>query len=138
MKNKIKKNQLGRKKEHKKAMLRNMANSFIKHERIKTTKAKAKELKMFIEPLITRAKNEDNLHNRRIIFNRLRNKKSVEKLFEEIGPKYTKRNGGYTRRFLLGKRHSDASEMALVELVEEEIEEKPKKEKKSKKEKSTK
>jgi large subunit ribosomal protein L17 len=137
MKNKINKNNLGRKKEHRKAMLRNMANSFIKYEKIKTTKTKARELKKFIEPLVTRAK-EDSLHNRRIIYNRLRNKNSVSKLFEEIGPKYVERNGGYTRRYLLGKRHSDSSEMALVEFVEDEIEEKPKKEKKSKKEKSPK
>jgi large subunit ribosomal protein L17 len=125
MKKLINKNPLGRKKEHKVALLRNLANALIKNDRIKTTKIKAKELKKFIEPLITRAK-EDTLHNRRIVFSRLRNKQSVVKLFEEIGPRYQERPGGYTRRYLLGKRKSDSSEMALIELVEEEMEEKKK------------
>ncbi len=125
MKKLISKNPLGRKKAHRVALLRNLANALIKNERIKTTKIKAKELKKFIEPLITRAK-EDTLHNRRIVFSRLRNKQSVVKLFEEIGPRYQERPGGYTRRYLLGKRKSDSSEMALIELVEEEMEEKKK------------
>ncbi len=118
MKNKIRKNQLGRKKSHREAMLRNMANSLIKHEKIKTTKAKAKELKMFVEPLITRAKN-DNLHNRRIVFARLRNSKSVDSLFRDLGPRFAERPGGYTRRYLLGKRKTDSSEMAIVQILQD-------------------
>lgn len=123
MKKLISKNPLGRKKAHKVALLRNLANALIKNEKIKTTKTKVKELKKFIEPLVTRAKN-DTLHNRRIIFSRLRNKQSLVKLFEEIAPRYENRPGGYTRRYLLGKRRSDSSEMALIEFVEEEMKEK--------------
>lgn len=121
MKNKINKNELGRKKSHRKAMLRNMANSLIKKERIKTTKTKAQELRKFVEPIITRAK-EDTLHNRRVVYSRIRDKKVLAKLFTEIGPRYKERKGGYTRRYLLGRR-KDSAEMALLELVEEEIKE---------------
>jgi large subunit ribosomal protein L17 len=137
MKNKIRKNQLGRKASHKKAMLRNMANSLIKYERIKTTKAKAKELRMFLEPIITRAK-IDTLHNRRIVFSRLRSKESIEKLFTILGPKFEKRNGGYTRRYLLGRRSTDSAEMALIEFVgEEQVVDKKEKKQKEKKQKET-
>ena len=118
MKNKINRNQLGRTKAHRKAMLQNMAMALIKHERIKTTKAKATELKKFIEPLITRAK-ENTLHNRRIVHSRLRDKTSLIKLFEELGPRFKERPGGYTRRYLLGKRQTDSAEMVFIEFVGE-------------------
>ncbi len=126
MKNKIRKNQLGRKKAHREATLRNMANSLIKYGKIKTTKAKAKELKMFVEPLITRSK-EDDLHNRRIVFSRLRDSNSVKVLFDEIGPRFKERPGGYTRKYLLGRRKTDASEMALIEILDEPMEQKTEK-----------
>lgn len=120
MKHRIRKNVLGRTKAHRKALMQNLANSLVKRERIKTTKTKAKELRKFIEPLITRAK-ENTLHNRRIIYSRIRNKPALVKLFEDIGPRFKERPGGYTRIYLLGKRKTDGAEMSLIEFVESEM-----------------
>lgn len=108
--------QLSRTSSHRTAMFRNMMVSVLKHELIKTTVAKAKELRRFIEPIITLGK-EDNLHGRRVAFSRLRDKEMVKKLFEEIGPFYKARPGGYTRILKCGQRHGDNAPMAYVELV---------------------
>lgn len=110
-------NHLGRQTAHRKAMLANMACSLIEHKRINTTVAKAKALKVFIEPLVTKSK-EDTTHNRRIVFSRLRSKEAVSELFREVAPKVGDRPGGYTRVIKLGSRLGDAAEMALVELVD--------------------
>ena len=108
---------LGRTNTHRKAMLANMASSLIEHKRINTTVARAKALKNFIEPLITRAK-EDSTHNRRIAFRALRNKYAVAELFREISEKVANRPGGYTRIVKLGNRLGDNADMALIELVD--------------------
>ena len=112
-------------------MFRNMTSSLVEHEIIKTTLVKAKELRSVTEPLITLAKN-DSIANRRIAFNRTRNKATVGKLFTELGPRYADRNGGYTRIVRLGYRKGDSAERALIELVAsdvaEEISEKKEKE----------
>jgi large subunit ribosomal protein L17 len=110
-------NHLGRTHSHRKAMLANMASSLILHKRIETTLAKAKELKKFVEPLLTRAK-EDTTHNRRIIFGYLNDKESVKELFGTISDKIADRPGGYTRIIKLGNRLGDAAEMSLMELVD--------------------
>lgn len=110
-------NHLGRKTAHRKAMLANMACSLIEHKRINTTVAKAKALKVFVEPLVTKSK-EDTTHNRRIVFSKLRSKEAVSELFREVAPKVGDRPGGYTRVIKLGSRLGDAAEMALVELVD--------------------
>jgi len=110
-------NHLGRKTAHRKAMLANMACSLIEHKRINTTVAKAKALKVFIEPLVTKCK-DDTTHNRRIVFSKLRSKEAVSELFREVAPKVGDRPGGYTRVIKLGSRLGDAAEMALVELVD--------------------
>ena len=102
---------------HRQAMFRNMTSSLVEHEIIKTTLAKAKELRMFAEPLITLAK-EDNLSNKRLAFNRLRDRDSVVKLFADLGPRFAKRPGGYTRILKMGYRVGDNAPMALVELVD--------------------
>ncbi len=108
---------LSRYKEHRKSMLRNLAVSLIKNERIVTTVPRAKYLRKVIEKLITRAK-EDNLHNRRIVFSFLRNKKALVKLFSNIAVRYADRPGGYTRVVKLGKyRKGDSAELAVIELV---------------------
>ncbi|MCX8029575.1 MAG: 50S ribosomal protein L17 [Brevinematales bacterium] len=108
---------LGRYKEHRKSMLRNLSNSLIKNERIITTVARAKYLKRVIEKIITRSK-EDTLHNRRIVFAFLRDGDSVNKLFSNIGVRYKDRNGGYTRIVKLGKfRKGDGAELAVIEFV---------------------
>ena len=108
---------LGRYKEHRKSMLRNLCISLIKNERIVTTVARAKYLRKVIEKLITRAK-EDNLHNRRLVFSFLRNKKALVKLFSNVAVRYLNRPGGYTRVVKLGKyRKGDSSELAVIELV---------------------
>ncbi len=109
---------LGRKSSHRRAMYRNMAASLITHETIRTTLPKAKELRRVVEPLITLAK-EDGVARRRLAFSRLRDKGSVGKLFNEIGPRYRERPGGYLRILKLGNRPGDAAPMALVQLVEE-------------------
>ena len=108
---------LNRTSEHRLAMLRNMMNSLIEHEVIKTTVPKAKELRRVVEPMITLAK-EPTLANRRLAFDRLRNRDSVTKLFNELGPRYKTRPGGYTRILKMGFRVGDNAPMALVELVD--------------------
>lgn len=109
--------QLSRNSSHRKAMFRNMAASLLQHELIKTTVPKAKELRRFAEPLITLAK-QDSVANRRLAFNRLRNRDVVGKLFGEIGPRYEKRPGGYIRILKCGNRDGDNAPMAYVELVD--------------------
>ena len=110
-------NHLGRKSGHRKALLSNMATSLIMHKRINTTVAKAKALKSYVEPLITKSK-EDTTHNRRIVFSYLKSKEAVTELFRTIAPKIADRPGGYTRVLHVGFRQGDAAEMALIELVD--------------------
>lgn len=110
-------NHLGRTSSHRKAMLSNMASSLILHKRIQTTVAKAKELRKYVEPLITKAK-EDTTHNRRVVFSYLQNKESVKELFDEVSAKVGNRPGGYTRILKLGNRLGDNAEMAMIELVD--------------------
>ncbi len=105
---------------HRNAMMKNMTASLIEHEIIKTTLPKAKELRVFAEPFITLAK-QDSVHNRRIAFNRLRNKATVGKLFSDIGPRYQERPGGYLRVLKCGFRSGDRAPMAYVEMVGREI-----------------
>lgn len=109
--------QLNRNSSHRKAMFSNMASSLVHHEVIKTTLPKAKELRRVIEPLITLAK-EDSVANRRLAFARTRDKVTVGKLFNELGPRYTERPGGYTRILKCGFRAGDNAPMAYVELVD--------------------
>jgi large subunit ribosomal protein L17 len=108
---------LNRTSEHRQAMLRNMMNSLIEHEAIKTTLPKAKELRRVIEPMITLAK-VDTVANKRLAFSRLRDRDSVTKLFADLGPRFAKRPGGYTRILKMGFRVGDNAPMAFVELVE--------------------
>ena len=108
---------LNRTHEHRKALWANMAGSLIEHEQIKTTLPKAKELRRVVEPIITRSK-KDSVANRRIIFNQLRDKVVIGKLFNEIGPRFEKRPGGYLRILKLGPRAGDAAPMALVQLLD--------------------
>jgi large subunit ribosomal protein L17 len=108
---------LNRTSEHRLAMLRNMMNSLIEHEVIKTTVPKAKELRRVVEPMITLAK-EATLANRRLAFDRLRDRDSVTKLFNDLGPRFKTRPGGYTRILKMGFRVGDNAPMALVELVD--------------------
>ena len=108
---------LNRTSSHRLAMLQNMMNSLIEHEVIKTTLPKAKELRRVIEPMLTLGK-EPTLSNKRLAFNRLRNRDNVVKLFAELGPRYTARPGGYTRILKMGYRVGDNAPMALVELVD--------------------
>ncbi|MFL0110693.1 50S ribosomal protein L17 [Tenacibaculum maritimum] len=110
-------NHLGRQASHRKAMLANMACSLIEHKRINTTVAKAKAIRKFIEPLITKSKS-DTTHNRRIVFSYLRNKYAVTELFKEISVKVGDRPGGYIRIIKLGNRQGDNAPMAMVELVD--------------------
>lgn len=105
---------------HKRAMFRNMTASLVEHELIKTTLPKAKELRSFAEPLITLSK-QDNVANRRLAFDRLRNKGAVAKLFTDLGPRYQERPGGYVRILKCGYRTGDKAPMAYVELVGREI-----------------
>ena len=107
---------LNRTSSHRLAMLQNMMNSLIEHEVIKTTLPKAKELRRVIEPMLTLGK-EPTLSNKRLAFNRLRNRDNVVKLFAELGPRYKARPGGYTRILKLGTRQGDAAPMARIELV---------------------
>ncbi|MCF6235053.1 MAG: 50S ribosomal protein L17 [Gammaproteobacteria bacterium] len=109
--------QLGRNSSHRKAMYKNMAVSIMQHEMIKTTLPKAKELRRVVEPLITMAK-EDNVAKRRLAFSRLRDKEIVAKLFNELGPRYKDRPGGYLRILKCGYRAGDKAPMAIVELVD--------------------
>ena len=108
---------LGRKSAHRKSMLANMAVSLFEHKRITTTTTKAKALKIFVEPLITKSKN-DTVHNRRLCFSKLRNKLGVKILFDEISKKIANRPGGYTRVIKLGNRLGDNASMAMIELVD--------------------
>ena len=110
-------NHLGRQSGHRKAMLANMASSLIMHKRINTTVAKAKALKSYVEPLITKSK-EDTTHNRRVVFSYLKDKEAVSELFRTVAPKVADRPGGYTRVLHIGFRQGDAAEMALIELVD--------------------
>ena len=107
---------LNRTSAHRLAMLRNMMNSLLRHEAIKTTLPKAKELRRVIEPMITLGK-EPTVANKRLAFARLRDREMVTKLFDEIGPRFANRNGGYTRVTRIGPRKGDAAEMAVIELV---------------------
>lgn len=108
---------LNRTSSHRLAMLRNMSNSLLRHELIKTTLPKAKELRKVVEPLITLSKN-DTVANRRLAFNRLRDREMVTKLFTELGPRFATRPGGYTRILKFGFRVGDNAPMALVELLD--------------------
>lgn len=110
-------NHLGRKTAHRKAMLSNMACSLIEHKRIKTTVAKAKALRKFVEPLITKSKT-DTTHSRRIVFSHLRQKEVVTELFGDVASKVATRNGGYTRILRTGNRLGDNAEMCFIELVD--------------------
>jgi large subunit ribosomal protein L17 len=110
-------NHLGRQTAHRKAMLANMACSLIEHKRINTTVAKAKALKQFVEPMITKSK-EDTTHNRRIVMSRLRQKEVVAELFRDVAAKIGDRPGGYTRIIKLGNRLGDNADMAMIELVD--------------------
>jgi large subunit ribosomal protein L17 len=110
-------NHLGRKAAHRKAMLSNMATSLILHKRISTTLAKAKELKKYLEPLVTRAK-EDTTHNRRMAFSYLKNKEAIIELFGGVTEKVANRPGGYTRIIKTGFRLGDNAEMCIIELVD--------------------
>ena len=110
-------NHLGRKSGHRKALLANMATSLILNKRIQTTVAKAKALKMYVEPLITKSK-DDSTHSRRVVFSYLKNKEAVTELFRTVAPKIAERPGGYTRVLKTGFRQGDGADMALIELVD--------------------
>jgi len=110
-------NHLGRTSSHRKAMLSNMAVSLILHKRIRTTTAKAKVLKTFVEPLITKSK-DDSTHSRRVVFSYLMDKEAVSELFREISPKIAERPGGYTRILKTGNRIGDNADMCILELVD--------------------
>ncbi|MDR2221063.1 MAG: 50S ribosomal protein L17 [Methylobacillus sp.] len=117
MRHRVSNRKLNRTSSHRAAMLRNMANSLLRHEAIKTTLPKAKELRKVAEPLITLSK-KATLANRRLAFDRLRDREIVVKLFDELGPRYQTRNGGYLRILKCGFRDGDNAPMALVELVD--------------------
>jgi len=117
MRHRKKFNHLGRTASHRSAMLSNMATSLIVHKRIKTTVAKAKALRLFVEPLITRSK-EDTTHSRRMVFRQLQDKNAVNELFREISAKVADRPGGYTRILKTGNRLGDNAEMCIIELVD--------------------
>jgi large subunit ribosomal protein L17 len=110
-------NHLGRTSSHRKAMLSNMATSLIIHKRITTTTAKAKALRTFVEPLITKSK-EDSTHSRRVVFSYLKDKTAVAELFREVSPKVAERPGGYTRILKIGNRIGDNADMCIMELVD--------------------
>lgn len=115
-------NHLGRTSSHRKALLANMASSLILHKRIKTTLAKAKALRMYVEPLLTKTKNlntvDDQRNAQRLVFSHLQDKAAVKELFTEVGEKIAQRNGGYTRILKLGNRVGDAAEVCYIELVD--------------------
>jgi large subunit ribosomal protein L17 len=110
-------NNLGRKSSHRKAMISNMACSLIRHKRINTTVAKAKALRVFVEPLLTKSK-KDSTHSRRVVFSYLQDKEVVTELFRDVAPKIAERNGGYTRILKTGYRLGDNAEMCMIELVD--------------------
>ena len=109
-------NPLGRKSADRKAMLANLASSLILHKRITTTTAKARALRTYVEPLITRSK-DDSTHSRRVVFSYLEDKNAVAELFREVGPKVADRPGGYTRILKTGNRLGDAAEMCVIEIL---------------------
>jgi large subunit ribosomal protein L17 len=117
MRHRKKFNHLGRKSAHRKAMLSNMANSLILHKRIETTVAKARALRIYVEPLITKSK-DDTTHSRRVVFSYLKDKFAVSELFREISSKVMNRPGGYTRIMKTGSRLGDSAEMCFIELVD--------------------
>lgn len=117
MRHGVKLNHLGRTASHRKAMLSNMASSLIKHKKIVTTVAKAKALRVYVEPILTKAKS-DSVHNRRTIFSYLRDKEAIKELFASVSPKIMDRPGGYTRVLKIGTRMGDNAEMAMIELVD--------------------
>ena len=117
MRNQNKINQLGRTAAHRNAMMSNMASSLIEHKRISTTVAKAKALRGYVEPLITKSKT-DTTHSRRMVFRKLQNKHVVSELFREVAPKVADRAGGYTRIIKTGFRQGDSAEMCIIELVD--------------------
>jgi large subunit ribosomal protein L17 len=117
MRHQRKVNHLSRTSEHRKALMANMASSLIKHKRIETTVAKAKALRVFVEPLITRSKS-DTTHSRRVVFSYLKDKDAVSELFRDISVKIANRPGGYTRILKTGTRSGDAAEMCIIELVD--------------------
>lgn len=117
MRHRKKGRQLSRSPSHRRATLRNMATSLFRHERIQTTQAKAKELRPFAEKIITQAK-DDSVHARRQVGRKIADREVLGKLFDEIGPRFADRPGGYTRILKLGPRKSDSAEMALIELVD--------------------
>ena len=108
---------LGRKTAHRKALMSNLASALITHKRIKTTDAKAKELRMYIEPLVTYAKKGD-LHSRRQVLKKIKHKSIVRELFDNIGPTFSNRNGGYTRIIKLGFRDNDCAPISMIEFVD--------------------
>lgn len=110
-------NHLGRQKGHRRALLSNLASSLIEHKRISTTLAKAKALRLYVEPLLTKAKS-DSMQSRRVVFSYLQNKESIKELFGVIAPKIADRPGGYTRILKTGHRLGDAAEMCIIELVD--------------------
>lgn len=117
MRNRNKINQLGRTASHRSALMMNLANALIQHKRISTTLAKAKALRGYVEPLITKSKN-DTTHSRRLVFRHLQNKEAVAELFREVAPKVGERPGGYTRIIKTGFRAGDSAEMCMIELVD--------------------
>ncbi|MFT6809316.1 MAG: large subunit ribosomal protein L17 [Saprospiraceae bacterium] len=110
-------NHLGRKKGHRAALLKNLANALIEHKRINTTLAKAKALRVYVEPIITKSK-DNSTHSRRVVFSYLQSKEAVDEIFTTVGPKVLARPGGYTRIIKTGTRQGDAAEMAMIELVD--------------------
>ncbi len=122
MRHRMKGVKLNRDKEHRNAMFSNMMESFFEFERIRTTAAKARELRRLSEKMITRAK-ENTLHNKRIVLKRLKNRDVVAKLFDDIAPRYKNVHGGYTRAIKVGQRAGDGAEMSILELVE--VQDKP-------------
>ncbi|MBA7543578.1 50S ribosomal protein L17 [subsurface metagenome] len=128
MKHRLGFNKLGRKASHRKTLYRTMVTALFRYERIKTTQAKAREIRKVAEKMITRAR-EDSVHNRRVIARKIGDKRVLAKLFLNIAPRFSERPGGYTRIMKLGRRYGDASEMVLLELVEREKVEKKKKKK---------
>jgi len=117
MRNRNKINQLGRTSSHREALMMNLANALITHKRISTTLAKAKALRGYVEPLITKSKN-DTTHSRRLVFSQLQSKEAVTELFREVAPKIAERPGGYTRIIKTGFRSGDSAEMCMIELVD--------------------
>ncbi len=117
MRHRKKLNHLGRETQHRKALLRNLTISLIEHKHITTTTAKAKALRIYVEPMLTRAK-KDSTHNRRTIFSMLRDKETINRMFGEVAEKIANRPGGYTRVIKIGTRPGDAADMALIELVD--------------------